>query len=66
MEEREYKQLRIVLTYLVVFAVVSATTILRFKDKISPDLTGVIFGFILGVMMTILGSLQKDLLKKEE
>jgi len=50
---------------LVVFAVVSATTILRFKDKISPDLTGVIFGFIVGVMMTILGSLQKDLLKKE-
>lgn len=66
MEEREYKQLRIVLTYLVVFAVVSATTILRFKDKISPDLTGAIFGFILGVMMAILGSLQKDLLKKEE
>lgn len=65
MEEREFKQLKIVLTYLAVFAIVAATTILRFNDKISPDLTGVIFGFIVGVMMTILGSLQKDLLKKE-
>lgn len=69
MEEREYTQLRMVLTYLVVFAVVAATAILRFNDKISSDLTGVIFGFIVGVMMTILGSilgsLQKDLLEKE-
>jgi len=63
MIEHEYKQLRGVLTYLVVFAAIGATTILRFNDKISPDLTGVIFGFILGVMMSILWSIQKDLLK---
>lgn len=66
MEEHEYKQLKGILTYLVVFAIMAGATILRLYDKISPDLTGVIFGFILGVMMTILGSMQKDLLKKEE
>jgi len=65
MQEYEYRHLRGVLTYLVVFAIVAAATILRLYDKISPDLTGVIFGFILGVMMSILGSIQKDLLKKE-
>lgn len=47
----------------VVFAIVAGTTILRFYDKISPDVTGLIFGFILGTILGILGSLQKDLLK---
>lgn len=66
MEEYGYKQLRIMLTYIVVFAVVSATTILRLNDKISPDLTGVIFGFILGIMLGVLGNMQREWLKKEE
>lgn len=66
MQEHEYRQFRGVLTYLVVFTIVAGTTILRFYDKISPDLTGVIFGFILGVMLGILGNIQKDLLKKGE
>lgn len=66
MDEDEYKRLKGILTYLVIFTVVSVTSILRFYDKISPDLTGVIFGFILGVMMSILHDIQKDLLKKGE
>lgn len=63
MEEYEYRHLRGILTYLAVFGIVAATTMLRFYDKISPELTGVIFGFILGVMLGILGSMQKEWLK---
>lgn len=63
MDEDEYKRLKGILTYLVIFTVVSVTTILRFYDKISPDLTGVIFGFILGIMLGLLGNMQKEWLK---
>lgn len=63
MEEHEYRHLKGALTYLVIFAIVAGTTILRFYDKISPDLTGVIFGFILGLMLGILGNIQREWLK---
>lgn len=63
MDEDEYKRLKGILTYLVIFTVVSVTTILRFYDKISPDLTGIIFGFILGIMLGLLGNMQKEWLK---
>ncbi len=63
-EEWENKRIKGILAYIAVFSIVAGTTILRFYDKISPDLTGVIFGFILGVMLAILHQAQKEWLMK--
>lgn len=66
MEKAEYRKLRGIITYLIIFSVVVGTTILRFYDKISPDLTGIIFGFILGVMLSTLSETQKEWFNEKE
>ena len=63
MEKYEFRKLPGIMAYLVIFSVVGMTTILRYYDKISPELTSAIFGFILGVMLSTLQNAQKEWLK---
>lgn len=66
MENTKYRKLRGIMTYLIIFSIVSGTTILRFYDKISPEVTSFILGVIIGTMLAMLGDIQKEWFNEKE
>lgn len=64
--ESEYRKLRGIMTYLIIFSIVLISAVLRFYDKISPDANSFIFGAIIGTMLATLHSTQKEWFNEKE